>query len=137
MIGKKDNKATSTLNAALNVIGEGTEISGDLISSGDVRVDGVIKGKVISKSRFVLGVSGRVEGDIQARNADISGSIKGNVEVQEILYLKSSGRINGDILTDKLVVESGGAFNGKCVMNSSGKSALNDRNESAPKAVNA
>lgn len=137
MIGKKDNKAASTLNAALNVIGEGTEITGDIISSGDVRVDGVIKGKVMSKSRFVLGASGRVEGDIQARNADISGSIKGNVEVQEILYLKSSGRINGDILTDKLVVESGGAFNGKCVMNSSGKSTLNDRNESVPKAVNA
>jgi cytoskeletal protein CcmA (bactofilin family) len=115
LIGKKtENQPPST--TAFNVIGEGTRIVGDINSTGDLRVDGIIEGTVNTKAKFVLGNSGKVVGNIISRNADISGEIKGNIRVSELTFVKTSAKINGDIETNKLVVESGGEFNGKCIM---------------------
>jgi cytoskeletal protein CcmA (bactofilin family) len=102
----------------LNLIGSGTSIAGDINSTGDLRIDGNVKGNVVSKARLVLGPNGTIDGDIQAQNADIQGSVKGRVTISEILFLKGTARIDGDILTNKLVVESGASFNGNCVMKS-------------------
>jgi cytoskeletal protein CcmA (bactofilin family) len=137
MIGKKDKTGSAPPQGALNVIGEGTQIRGDLFSGGDIRLDGTVKGSVESKSRFVLGVTGKVEGDISAKNADISGEVIGNIQVQDILYLKASAKVKGDIQTNKLVVESGGSFNGQCLMNAGAKSKSSEMPDSAPKAVDA
>ncbi|PCJ64125.1 MAG: hypothetical protein COA58_14160 [Bacteroidetes bacterium] len=114
MIGKKDKSAQ--VIGALNVLGEGTTIDGNLTSSGDLRIDGVVNGDVETKSKCVLGLSGRIVGNIHAKSCDISGKVDGNVKVSDLLLLKSSGKINGDINTAKIVVENGGEFNGSCTM---------------------
>lgn len=105
----------------LNLIGIGTSITGDINSSGDLRIDGTVKGNVYSKARLVLGPNGKIEGDIHAQNADIQGAVKGKLMVGEILFLKTSALINGDIITNKLVVESGAEFNGNCIMKSASR----------------
>lgn len=113
----KSKKSSSTHgNFNLNVLGEGTIIEGNLNSKGDIRIDGNVKGNIVTDSKFVLGENGKVEGEIKAKNCDISGEVKGNVSTTELLIIKSNGIIHGDIVTDKLVVESGGKFNGKCQM---------------------
>jgi cytoskeletal protein CcmA (bactofilin family) len=119
MIGKKDKSTTTSTPSALNVIGEGTKIIGDISSDGDLRIDGVVEGNIATKAKCVLGSSSRVTGNIEARNCDISGSLNGNIKISELLLVKSSGKINGDIATAKMVVESGGEFNGSCKMGSS------------------
>lgn len=103
-------------NGAINIIGAGTIIDGEIKSNGDVRIDGTIRGSVSSKSKVVIGSTGQVEGDVVCQNADISGQVKGNTTVAEMLFLKSQARINGDILTGKLVVEVGASFTGNCSM---------------------
>ncbi len=118
---EKKGGADSNPNS-LNLINSGTEIIGDLISNGDVRIDGVLRGTIHTKAKLVIGSTGIVEGDIRAQNSDISGNVKGNVNVDELLTLKGNGRVNGDITTKKLVVESGAEFNGKCQMRDGGKS---------------
>ena len=115
MIGKKD-KAAQPTSGALNVLGEGTTIDGNLTSSGDLRIDGVVNGNVETKGKCVLGLSGKIIGNIQAKSCDISGKVDGNVRVTDLLLVKSSGKINGDINTAKIVVENGGEFNGSCTM---------------------
>lgn len=117
---KKENKKPVS-NGSINVIGSDTTIEGNIISNGDVRIDGTLVGSVRTSSKLVLGTSGKIEGNVESKSADISGKIQGNASVSEILYLKSSARIFGDIRTNKLVVESGGEFNGKCEM---GKQAI-------------
>ncbi|MBL7923942.1 MAG: polymer-forming cytoskeletal protein [Bacteroidia bacterium] len=103
-------------NGAINIIGAGTVIEGEIKSNGDVRIDGTIRGSVTSKARVVIGNTGQVEGDVVCQNADISGAVKGKTTVAEMLFLKSQARINGDILTGKLVVEVGASFTGNCSM---------------------
>ncbi len=118
MLTKKEirKNETASLQMALNIIGTGTHIKGNLISTGDLRIDGSIEGLVDSKAKVVVGPGSEIIGNIQAQNADISGTVHGNVTVAETLFLKATARIQGDIITNKLVVESGAAFNGSCVM---------------------
>lgn len=121
MLSKKKKETPVSPNGSINVIGSDTVIEGNITSNGDVRIDGTLVGSVKTSSKLVLGISGKIEGDVNAKSADISGKISGNAHVSEILYLKSTSRIVGDIHTNKLVVESGGEFNGKCEM---GKTAI-------------
>ncbi len=115
MLGKKD-KAPNQPTSVLNVLGEGTTIKGNLSSSGDVRIDGEVQGNVNTKGKCVLGTSGKIVGNIQAKSCDVSGKVEGNVHVLDLLLVKSSGKIHGDIKTSKIVLENGGEFNGSCVM---------------------
>jgi cytoskeletal protein CcmA (bactofilin family) len=117
MIGKKE-KAAQPSGGALNVLGEGTTIEGNLISTGDLRIDGIVNGNVETKGKCVLGLSGKIVGNIYAKSCDISGRVDGNVRVTDLLLVKASGKINGDINTAKIVVENGGEFNGSCTMGS-------------------
>ena len=103
-------------NAKINLIGAGTTIEGEIHATGDLRIDGTIIGSVSSKSKVVVGITGKIQGDVNCQNADISGAIKGKTIVSELLFLKSTAKLNGDIHTGKLVVEVGASFTGNCNM---------------------
>ncbi|MFI5218131.1 MAG: polymer-forming cytoskeletal protein [Bacteroidia bacterium] len=113
---KEVAKPSETTSSSINLIGAGTTIEGEIRSNGDIRVDGTVKGSVNSKSKIVVGSTGKIEGDIFCQNADVSGAVKGKTVVAEMLFLKSTAVINGDIHTGKLVVEVGAAFTGNCNM---------------------
>lgn len=118
----------------LNIINAGTTIVGDLSSEGDMRIDGTVKGYISSKARLVLGPTCRVEGDIKAANVEISGEVNGNIFVSELLTVKASAKINGDIVSNKLIIESGAEFNGKCSMKDGKNSLKKIVNEEQPVA---
>lgn len=100
----------------INIIGNGTSIVGDIHGEGDIRVDGNLKGTLITKGRVVIGATGVFSGEITCRNADISGKIEGKIKVSELLALKSSAKFSGDITTNKLAIEPNALFTGTCNM---------------------
>lgn len=135
MLGKKEKSVPQT-NSAINVIGEGTIIEGNLRSSGDLRIDGTVHGNVSTTSKCVLGISGKIVGNINAKSCDLSGTVNGNLLVSELLLLKSSGKVDGDIKTDKIVVENGGEFNGSCTMGNALSDAKSIKDKDGQKATN-
>lgn len=110
------SKTTLPENPSVNLIGNGTEILGDIISNGDIRIDGNLKGTIRSSGKVVVGSTGKVEGEIICQNADISGEVKAHLKVNELLSLKASALVTGDILTNKLAIEPGAVFTGACSM---------------------
>jgi cytoskeletal protein CcmA (bactofilin family) len=106
----------SETTAAINMIGAGTTILGDVISKGDIRVDGILKGSVKTEGKVVLGKEGVIEGDVACKDADISGIVKAKITVLQLLTLKTSAKLNGDIITNKLSIEPGASFTGSCSM---------------------
>lgn len=123
MFNTKENYPTKPIasnpspnQSAVNIIGAGTQIDGEIKSDNDIRVDGKMKGTLTSKSKVVIGATGIVDGDMICDNADISGKVFGKVEVSDLLFLKSTGYLEGDIVTGKLVVEAGARFTGSCKM---------------------
>jgi cytoskeletal protein CcmA (bactofilin family) len=100
----------------LNRIVEGTEIVGDIKSDSNIRIDGKLKGTIITKGRLVIGPTGSIEGDITCENADIEGNFNGKISVNQLLSLKSTAKLTGDIHTSKLAIEPGASFTGTCSM---------------------
>lgn len=114
---KDKNMARPNENSGVvNLIGVGTNISGDITSSGDIRVDGTLKGSINTKGKVVVGSTGVVEGEVVCQNADISGELKAKISVSELLALKSTAKLDGDIVTNKLAIEPGATFSGSCSM---------------------
>ncbi len=113
---KNESMKKGETTAAVNMIGAGTVITGDVFSKGDIRVDGTLKGSVITEGKVVLGREGVIEGDIECKDADISGTIKAKITVSQLLSLKTTAKLNGDIITNKLSIEPGAEFTGSCSM---------------------
>ena len=103
-------------NGSNNIIGEGSTLTGNLNSSGNIRLEGKVKGDITSSSKVACGETSIVDGNVTADNAEIAGKVTGKVTVNDLLVLKSSAKIQGDISTNNLVIESGASFNGACAM---------------------
>ncbi len=100
----------------INILGEGTKIKGDIVSNGDIRIDGEMVGNLATKGKLVVGTNGKIEGQVQAANIEVAGFIKGKVNAKELLNMKTSAKIEGDIIAGKLSVEPGAVFTGTCSM---------------------
>lgn len=113
---QKSTKSESINSSSINLIGNGTSITGDINSNGDVRIDGVLKGNINITGKLVVGPSGKIEGSVICQNADVSGEIQGKTTVSELLSLKANAKLIGDIITDKISIEPSAIFTGTCNM---------------------
>lgn len=113
-------KNNGSENNAINLLAIGTEITGDINSNGDIRIDGTLVGNIITKGKVVIGETGKVKGEIKCKNSDVSGSIEGKIVVSQLLSLKVTANVNGDIQTNKLAIEPGSKFTGNCNMSDEG-----------------
>ena len=109
-------KNNETETAAINLISSGTEITGDIKSTGDIRIDGTLTGSLNTKGKVVIGTTGKVSGEVICKNSEVSGTIEGKISVSQLLNLKASSLILGDIITSKLSIEPGALFTGNCKM---------------------
>ncbi len=99
-----------------NLIGAGTKIIGNIETTESIRIDGEIEGNIASKGKVVVGGKGKVTGEINCLNAEIEGVLQGKADVKELLSLKATSKLYGDIQTNKLTIEPGAVFTGKCTM---------------------
>jgi cytoskeletal protein CcmA (bactofilin family) len=109
-------KFNETETTAVNLISIGTDITGDIKSNGDIRIDGSLKGNLNTKGKVVIGPTGKVNGEVICKNSEISGLIEGRITVGQLLSLKASSKILGEIVTAKLSIEPGAVFSGNCKM---------------------
>ena len=103
-------------SSPINIITDGTVIKGDIVASGDFRLDGKLEGNIQLNGKLVIGDSGIVNGNVLCQNANIIGTVNGNISVKELLSLHATARVRGDILINNLSIEPGAMFSGKCRM---------------------
>lgn len=124
---KKGKSAGASVNT---IIGQQTQISGDLHFSGGLHVDGQVKGNVIANedTASVLTVSehGRIEGDVRVPNVFLNGSVTGDVRCEERIELAAKARVNGDVYYNLIEMVMGAEVNG---------SLLHQTDASSPEGV--
>ena len=113
---KPSNEQTPPNQAGNTLIGSGTTINGDVVSNGDIRIDGTLVGNISGTAKVVLGSTGVVLGDINCNQADIQGKVTGKLMVKDMLYLRGEAAIEGDIHAGKLQIDPQVTFNGHCHM---------------------
>jgi len=123
-------------NTTIILISNGTDITGDIKSSGDIRIDGSLSGNLNTKGKVVIGPIGKVKGEVICKNSEVSGIIEGKITVGQLLNLKVSSKIYGDIVTSKLSIEPGAVFSGNCKMsdtdNNGGAGTIKEKEPEKP-----
>lgn len=136
MFGNKnsDSGSNNPKNMLIsNRINHGTSLHGELVSDGDIRIEGTVEGTLKCKAKVAIGQSGLIEGDVYCKSADVEGKIIGDIEVVDTLLLKSTSVVEGNIHTGKLIIENGARFNGICSMG--GKEKRQDVEKAISKAL--
>ena len=99
-----------------NALTCGSQITGNIISERDYRIDGEVTGNLDCKGKVVIGPTGIFIGNINCENVEIFGRVKGDLCVNDSTTLRSTAHITGDITTKVLIVEPSAVFNGSCSM---------------------
>ena len=136
MFQTKKQAANSLEVEANNIIGKGTKIIGDLLTHGNIRIDGEINGNITSKSKVALGSSSSLKGNLVASNAEVEGEITGNLFVAELLILKANAVINGDVSSLRMITEPGAKINGQCKIGEAPKAAQSPSNSTSNSVLN-
>ena len=97
---------------ALSIIATGMTVTGDIDSSGVVKVEGRVEGSVRSARQVLVGRQGVVKGDIQTREAVIGGTVEGTINGSERVEIQATAMVQGDIVTRSIVIAEGGKING-------------------------
>ncbi|SEK18245.1 bactofilin family protein [Parapedobacter koreensis] len=118
-VNKKNEKLQEQRGSSFNLIANGTEITGDINTSGDLRIDGQIIGDITCTAKLIIGENGEVNGNINCHSGEISGTVQGQIVAKEILQLNQSATIQGDIKAMRFVVEDGASINGRCTTSKS------------------
>lgn len=101
------------------LIGRQTEISGDVVFSGGLHVDGRVKGSITASgdksSSLSVSEAGVIEGNVRVPSVVVNGRIVGQVHAAERLVLGAKARIMGDVHYRVLQMEAGALVNGQLV----------------------
>lgn len=101
------------------VVGAGTEITGDLLFSGGLHLDGKVTGNVngASESAATITVSeqGVIEGDVRVDTLILNGTVIGDVYANERVELASRARVTGTVYYRLLEMAMGAEVNGQLV----------------------
>jgi cytoskeletal protein CcmA (bactofilin family) len=97
-------------------IDEGSEVLGELRFRNTFRVDGRVKGRIVSENNLIVGETGDVEAEIDCGVISIRGKVVGQVRARQSIELLSGSQVFGTLSTPKLSVEEGALFQGDCDM---------------------
>lgn len=111
---KKNERLPEQRGSSFNLIANGTEITGDINTSGDLRIDGQVIGNVTCTAKLVIGETGTIKGNVNCLSGEVSGTVRGQIIAKEVLQLNHSASILGDIEAIRFVVEDGASINGRC-----------------------
>ena len=95
---------------------EGTEFIGELRFQNTFRIDGKLKGKVVSDHTLIVGESGQVDAEIDCAVVSIKGMVSGRVHAHQRIELLSGARVQATLVSPRLVIEEGAVFQGQCDM---------------------
>jgi len=101
---------------AFSVIGTGTVITGNIKTDGMIRVDGKVVGNLVTLGDAAVGLTGIIEGSLDARNITVAGKVMGTITAMQKLVLESKSVLKGDLRTARLVVDEGAVFDGRSAM---------------------
>ena len=113
------NKPTKPQNRIDSLIGAGTVVEGNIAFTGGLRVDGRVKGSVVTAddqpSTLVLSEKAQIEGEIRVSHAVINGTVIGPVFGGEYVELQPKSNVTGDVHYRTLEIQLGAVVQGRLV----------------------
>ena len=99
------------------LIGEGTQIQGELRFADGLRIDGEVVGDVVAvgdaPSILVISEKARVTGRVRGGHVIINGQVDGPIQSNELLELQPKASIVGDVRYEILEMHQGATIDGE------------------------
>lgn len=108
------------------VLGASANVKGVLKSDGNIRVDGILQGRIETAGNVVIGPSAKVVADVCANSVQVWGHVQGNIQAEGRLEILATGRVFGELSVSALMIEKGGLFRGQCYMSGQDVDLLED-----------
>ena len=95
---------------APSVLSSDQKVKGNLLTTGDIQIEGVIEGD-IQAHLLTVGETSKIKGEIIADDVIINGNVIGCVRGLKV-RLTNKARVQGDIIHKAIAIESGAHFEG-------------------------
>lgn len=115
MLGKKEHSDSANVKIK-SIIGPDAVFEGTFYAKETTRVDGEIKGDVRIEDVLVLGVTGKVAGNVTAASIMVGGCVEGDLYAEEKIVISATGKVSGNLHTKKLIIDENAVFHGQCFM---------------------
>ena len=99
-------------STSLSIISSDVTITGDIVSLGDVQIEGAINGNLRARS-VVVGGEANIHGEMAAEEVIVRGYIKGEIRGERVT-LSPGCLVIGNIFHKLLTIETGADFDGRC-----------------------
>ncbi len=100
-------------NENLNsTIGDGSVFEGKFYINGSLKIDGKFEGEIKTDDELVVGESGKVKTNINARSVVIAGTVIGNIVASNEVRLLETAKVLGDIEAPNVSVQRGVVLTG-------------------------
>lgn len=94
-----------------SIISADLKVVGQLISEGDLQIDGTVEGDVSSRL-LTVGPQGRIDGTIKAQTVRVGGTVDGEIHADTVVIQKTA-KVSSDIMQKSLTMEPGAIFEGR------------------------
>jgi cytoskeletal protein CcmA (bactofilin family) len=109
-ISTGDGHRAAARQGVPSLISQDMRITGDLVSDGDIQVDGTIDGNV-KTGMLTVGEGAQIRGEIEADSVRVCGSVTGQIQARSVEIVKTANVV-ADIIHETLSIEAGASVTG-------------------------
>lgn len=116
---KDRGMAFNTTSGVTTLVSRDTEIIGSIHFTGDLEIQGVVRGNIVASGNGAAVVrvieGGRVEGEIRAPHIVVNGTVVGDVHAGEHMELAAKAQVEGNVHYQLIEMARGAQLNGNLV----------------------
>jgi len=121
------------------LIGQSTEIRGDIVFTGGLHLDGKVVGNVIAEGNencvLIISDRGCIEGEVRVPVVILNGIVIGDVYASERVEFSNKGRVNGNVYYNMLEMAMGAEINGSLVHCENEKKLLDHQKDNSERTT--
>jgi len=110
------NKKDMAFSNNHTLISKGTEVVGDLLFTGELQIEGKVRGNIIaeagSDAKVVIAHKGQVEGEIRVPSVVVDGSVLGDIYSTKHVELAAKAVVKGNVHYHMIEMVKGSQVNG-------------------------
>ncbi len=99
-----------------SVIAASIQVEGTLSGSGQILVDGRVRGSIEGRDEVVVATRGRVDATVHGRLVMVAGRVTGDITADEKIELEPTAQVNGNMTAPRILIRDGATFRGKVNM---------------------
>jgi len=123
----KDNLKQAEAMQPDTIIGPSVSVEGNFKGSGNIIVEGEVKGALKTKGFIKANKNSNIIANITAADAEIAGQVVGNLTIKNNLQITENAIVQGDIETATISIAYGAIVNGNLKMKINDKTEIEDK----------